>query len=252
MRRPTAHLWPCLLVVSAGVLFGLSCRTTTPNADEQPLRFLRFAVGEGRSQRLVVFLPGRWDSPRDVQRRGLLQELELAGWSAEVWAVDLSVRHFRDGRVAERLQRSVVAAIPAERLPCTLVLGISMGGLAAILADQATRAPWTLVLLSPYIGELPQAPHSAERGTPPRWEEQVFREVERWSGDRLLEGRVWLGFGTADRLAVQQRWLAARLPEAQVAELAGGHDWPTWRRLFAVLLQRIPQERCGASGVSGP
>lgn len=251
MRPGTVRLFLSLLAVAAAALLSVSCASIAPEAVEEPLRVTRFAAGASGSRPLVVFLPGRWDSAGDFRRQGLLRALEQAGWSAEVWAVDLEVRHFRDGRVAERLQHDVLAAIPPDRLFCTFLLGISMGGLAAILADQATPAPWNLVLLSPYIGELPRDVPGPDGGSQPRWEERIFREVERWAADRPLTARVWLGFGSGDRLAPQQRWLAAHLPADQVAEVAGGHDWPTWRRLFALLLQRIPRDSWGVSGLKG-
>lgn len=249
MRPGTVRLLLSLLAVATPALLFVSCASLAPESVEEPLRVTRFAAGASGSRPLVVFLPGRWDSPGDFRRHGLLRALEQAGWSAEVWAVDLKVRHFRDGRVAERLQRDVLAAIPPERLSCTLLLGISMGGLAAILADQATRAPWNLVLLSPYIGELPQDVLRSDGRSQPRWEERIFREVERWAADRPLTARVWLGFGSGDRLAPQQRWLAARLPADQVVEVPGGHDWPTWRRLFAQLLQRLHWDSCKVPGL---
>src|SRR5206468_3143418 len=82
----------------------------------------------------------------------------------------------------------------------------------------------------------------------------VISEVERaglahWQPERLAddddERRLWrfiqsrpaglpihLGLGRDDRFARRHRVLAEALPSAEVDIIPGGHDWPTWHRLW--------------------
>ena len=48
---------------------------------------------------------------------------------------------------------------------------------------------------------------------------------------------VYLGCGRDDRFATASALLAARLPADRVATAEGGHDWPTWTRLWETILR---------------
>ena len=43
---------------------------------------------------------------------------------------------------------------------------------------------------------------------------------------------IHLGLGRQDRFADRHALLAAVLPAGDVDWVSGGHDWPTWRRLW--------------------
>ena len=47
---------------------------------------------------------------------------------------------------------------------------------------------------------------------------------------------IFLGYGTRDRYARTSELLAQRLPAARVSTVAGGHDWPTWIKLWKIML----------------
>jgi hypothetical protein len=224
-----------------GVLLAAAC-SSTPRV---PLRVVRWQVGEGPPEALFVLLPGRWDRPEDFQRQGFLASLAAAGWRAQVWGCDLHVGYFRQGSAAQRLGEDVLARIPPSLRECTFLVGISMGGLGAILADDAFPGPWKLVLLAPYLGggkqgrrELAAQAPSLGEGNP------LAPQLASWLQTRAPQKRLWLGFGAQDPYALGHRFLAAELPSDQVVVLPGGHDWPTWRELFRTLLRRLPRHPC--------
>jgi len=43
---------------------------------------------------------------------------------------------------------------------------------------------------------------------------------------------LYLGFGRSDRFCAAHELLAATLPPESVDVIDGGHDWPTWFRLW--------------------
>jgi len=232
-----------LLMVGVGalVLFAQGCMST-PRA---PLRVVRWQVGQGPPEAVFVLLPGRWDRPEDFVRHGFLALLAEEGWSAEVVGCDLHVGYFRQGTAALRLGEDVLGKLAPYQRECTYLVGISLGGLGAILADHQFPGPWKLVLLAPYLGERKRGrqnldPKVASLGkTNP-----LAPQLLSWLASRAPQPRLWLGYGASDPYAPGHAFLASQLPADHVVLLPGGHDWPTWRRLFRTLLHRLPRTTC--------
>jgi hypothetical protein len=53
-----------------------------------------------------------------------------------------------------------------------------------------------------------------------------------------LHSRVYLAYGVQDDFAEADGLLAEVLPDDQVFFTEGGHDWPTWLRLWKSILQK--------------
>jgi enterochelin esterase-like enzyme len=60
-------------------------------------------------------------------------------------------------------------------------------------------------------------------------ERRVWRFIKTLRGGSLA---VHLGLGREDRFAQRHRLLASALAAADVDVVPGGHDWPTWQRLW--------------------
>ncbi len=115
-----------------------------------------------------------------------------------------------------------------------------MGGLAAL--DYAASYPDELdglCLLAPYLGnrilitELAQAPGLAGWQPGELAETDEERRIWRYIKTRHADSRpLYLGFGQSDRFASAHELMAATLPPRWVDAIAGGHDWPTWSRLW--------------------
>jgi pimeloyl-ACP methyl ester carboxylesterase len=225
---------------------------------------------------LIAVLPGIGDRASDVIAEGLPRELTRAGVACDVLVVDAHFSYYREETIAERVARDVIDAARSRGYREVWLLGVSMGGLGAILA--ARRRPDAVagvVLVAPLLGVpsyarpvIDEIEHAGglgawQAGPLPR-ERHVLRDARSlWSWlDREVEGtprpRVWLGFGTADRFAWKHEVLAAALPERHVVRAEGGHDWPTWRRVVRELSSRVHWGRdegfdataCAAAGVA--
>ncbi len=196
---------------------------------------------------LVVFLPGRGDRPEDFERRGLLAAARQAGMTADVLAVDAHLAYYRKRIVTERLWADVVAAARARGYSRLWFVGISLGGLGSLaLAQDHPDAPSGIFAMAPYLGEPPLAREIEEAGGLGRWggqaEEPDFRGLWGWlrayATRQVPRPPLWLAYGEADRYAYGHRALASALPADRVMTEAGGHDLPTWSRLWADFLAR--------------
>lgn len=122
-----------------------------------------------------------------------------------------------------------------------IVLGdLSIGGLLALaLTDTWPDLADAHVLIAPYPGNRGLIADLAATGGAGAWLHRPAPEtLERrgWRGLQTLaaSGRPpWLGYGAADRFADGLQQMACLLPPACVEVIDGGHDWPTWQRLWA-------------------
>jgi pimeloyl-ACP methyl ester carboxylesterase len=131
-----------------------------------------------------------------------------------------------------------------------VVLGISLGGLGAVL--HAQRHPHDfdrLVLLAPFLGNPGTLAEVQRGGGFAAWTPGTLApgDIERpallWLRSHIAAGHapaIRLGYGRGDRFVQASSLLAELLPGESVVTVEGGHDWPTWRALWHMMLARFP------------
>ncbi|MDP0501364.1 MAG: alpha/beta hydrolase [Verrucomicrobiota bacterium JB022] len=211
-----------------------------------------FAAHE-RQSTLLVFLPGRGDRPEQFADEGLLEELRAANAPVDVWAVDAHLNYYYRRTIGDRLREDVLA--PARELGYEriYVVGISLGGLGALMYEVDHGRTWDgIILLAPYLGEDPrlfaqiEAAGGPEQWTPPEetsWDQFQFR-LWGWLGSYRREADqrppVWLGVGADDRFRRPIDLFAESLPPERVYRAPGAHRWPVWRELWREILPETP------------
>jgi pimeloyl-ACP methyl ester carboxylesterase len=205
------------------------------------------AAPGGEARILLVMLPGYGMGRDDFARHGFISALHERGWPVDVVAAEPDVDLYLDGSIAERLDADIVG--PARRAGRRLwFLGVSLGALGALLYAQRHQGAVTgAILLAPFLGNPGLIAEVAAAGGLERWDPGAVRsvDVER----QLL---AWLkakppgapalhvGYGRGDRFARAAALLAGLLPQGRTIVTEGGHDWPTWRRLWRETLDRDP------------
>ena len=188
---------------------------------------------------LIVMLPGAYGTPGDFLRAGFVAAVRERQLDIDLACAPLDLRHVADRTLFTRLHQELLA--PARAQGQTLWLGgISFGAFLALsFAERHPGELHGLCVLAPYLGT-----HLITR------EIARAREVGAWDPGALAEDdeerRVWrfiqthrtgglpihLGVGREDRFAERHHLLAAALGPESVDIVPGGHDWPTWRRLW--------------------
>jgi pimeloyl-ACP methyl ester carboxylesterase len=194
----------------------------------------------------VVFLPGRGDRPEDFEARGMLAAARSAGLRADVLAVDAHLAYYRKRVIVERLQADVIGPARARGYVRVWLVGISLGGLGALLlAEHHPDAASGILVIAPYLGEPALAREIEAAGGLGQWTPGETAEDFRglWAGlqRRRAAGErppLWLAYGADDRYAYGHRLLASALPASRVLVAEGGHDWAAWRALWAEFLAR--------------
>ncbi len=208
-----------------------------------------------RATTQVVFLPGVYDEPEEFARRGFVERLRRVAPSADVRCADAHIGYFDDGSLVARLHADVVAEGLARGVEATWLVGISLGGLAAMLYAERHAQVAGIVALAPYVGTRDTLAEVRAAGGLANWRADASRGLD-WERRLLawLQGfargeprpPMWLGYGRDDRFADSLDMLAADLPRVGRIVRDGGHAWDTWTRLWDELLAGGVGARIGA------
>ena len=203
---------------------------------------------------LLVMLPGVGIDAAAFAARGMVAAVHRRGLAVDVVAARPDVELYLDGGIAAALHDAIVAPALARGYARIWLLGISMGGMGALLHAAAYAAQLEgVVLLAPFLGtrgtiaELTRA--GGLDGWPPAGSAATAMERRMliWLRDALAlrpaRPALYLGYGADDRFAEGHRLLAARLPADRVVTAGGGHDWETWLTLWQGVLDASPFAR---------
>lgn len=226
---------------------GLVQRTSTV-----PLRVLHEpAVCASRPDTLLVMLPGASSLPEEFLHERFVLALRERRLALDVVLVDAHPGYYKDRTILERLQADVIVPARAKGYRKIWLVGVSLGGLGALIQARAQPADADgLMLLAPYLGEprITDAVRAdgglrAWRGAAPDpvpgdVDLRLWQWLQAYATDPAQRPPLVLGYALGDRLAPANKLLGDSLPADRVFTTTGGHDWPEWRLLWSRMLDR--------------
>lgn len=202
----------------------------------------------------VVLLPGRWNAPKRFFEAGFAEAMQQRGLTATLLAPDAHLGYYRSESILDRLGQDVFERAEVVASRHVTVVGVSLGGLGALLwAREGHRPPDQLVLLAPYLGPPALADEVADAGGLEGWqrpevfEARDFRRTWAWFQDWAAADRrppIFLAWGRNDSLAATYRSLAPWLGPDATRILAGDHDWGPWRAGWDAFLATGALDHC--------
>lgn len=235
--------------VFAGLLSLLATACTfLPRPAPSPVKVQAHAPA-GDPDELMVLLPGRHSLPREFEREGFINILRDARPSAQLVVPDLHIGYYRNRSMAGRLHDDIIAPARKAGVRRITLVGISMGGLGAMLYElEHPGNVDELILLSPFLGDESVITDIGAQGglhgwkpegkDPDRFSRKLWLGIrERWL-TRKDRPDLRLGCGEADRLAAASRLASTELKPSEAVWLPGDHDWQTWNALIRKIEKR--------------
>ncbi|MGA9523317.1 MAG: alpha/beta fold hydrolase [Myxococcaceae bacterium] len=252
MRSATLSLLLLTVTLGTGCLRWLPAPT--------PMRSMSWPAASSEPRCRLLLLPGAGDSAETFEEQAFVELIQARHPAVELVSANATMGYYYRGLLTERLQTDVVA--PAERKARAplWVLGISMGGMGALLhAHTQDGKVQGLILLAPYLGEKEVIEEIRNAGGLARWEppppapldgRNFSRQMWSWLKAHTSDGstgpEILLGYGVDDRLAPAARLLAESLPLENVKTVPGEHTWSPWKVLLAHFIEHPAfVERCG-------
>jgi pimeloyl-ACP methyl ester carboxylesterase len=225
----------------------LACAQTRPTTI--PVHQLSDLSGcPPQASALVVMLPGAYSKPDEFVREGFIAALRRRGLAADVAIVDAHLGYFTDRTVVQRLREDVVLPARAAGYRSVWLVGISLGGFAALgYAARHGDDIDGMLAIAPYPGTAALQREIVDAGGPRAWrqagsapEGDLEREIWWWlagdAGTRMPP--IYLGYGRDDRFAKGLELMAGTVPAGHASTAPGGHDWAPWRALWNGWLER--------------
>lgn len=244
---------PYVLLLSAALLTVLAgCALFPPTRDKLDVLELGGRCS-AQPDTLLVFLPGRYDKPLDLVKNGFVRAVHERGVDADVMIPDLHFGYYIKRTAVDRLHEDVILPAREKGYRHILLIGISVGGLGALLYTQMQPGMVDeVVLIAPYLGGSAIHHEIARAGGLKAWDpgQWTSEDYERalWAWLRGHGGAadtvISLGYGGDDGFAMSNRLLAGVLPENRVTSTPGGHEWAPWLRIWETLLDRRPLPAC--------
>ena len=231
-----------------------------------PIDTIKYGDGEANDPRLLfVFLHGNGDRNSVFEKEGFVEAVRAHGRSIDMVSVDAHVGYYMNGTILARLKEDVIDPARTNGYERIWLVGNSLGGFGALSYAQKYPGEITgVVLLGPFLGERAIISEIRHAGGLLRWEpgdvllktrEDAEKHIWIWFKEHDQKGLLWsghknrpkrqgdipeiyLGYGTKDRFTYAQDFLASLLPAEQVIAIDGGHDWPTWKKLWNQFLDR--------------
>jgi pimeloyl-ACP methyl ester carboxylesterase len=211
-------------------------------------------TGDADVPTLVIVLPGRRDNVEVMQSFAVADAIH-AGWpEVDVQLTSATLAYYLDGGLATRVREQLIEPARARGYRRLILMGASMGGMGALIVDEANPGAFDhVILLAPYLGNQSLMKEIVDAGGIAQWtpgpkpvavdrsnfQRELWRHVKQFVDDPVLRSRVWLAYGEEDKLAETVPVIAPALESAQIRPRAGGHKWVVWnaaaREIFAEL-----------------
>ncbi len=194
----------------------------------------------------ILMLPGALQQPSDFMDAGFTTAIH-----GRNLAIDLHVASFGSDVIADvtstaslqQIDAFLVQPAKAANYSTIWLAGISMGALMALAyADYRPRQVQRLCLFSPYPGNRLLQREIADAGGLAAWhpsdDENLDAEQRMWRRIQSpwIDGPMHLAYGSDDRFADGLQQMTQALPAATLDIVPGGHDWPTWSKLWSNFL----------------
>lgn len=199
--------------------------------------------------RMIVFLRGIGGSHQSFEEEGFVADVWACGLPFDMAAPNAHFGYYGDRNLITRLKEDVIE--PARNRGCHKIwlVGISMGGLGALLyLMERPQDIAGVYLIAPFLGSSTFLEEIAVAGGVSQWNPGHYKAENDW--ERMLwhwiktdiadhtDKIIYLGYGTNDPYKRSSQLLAPLLPPDRVTAIDGTHDYQTFKTLWKMFLEK--------------
>ena len=243
----------CLVLIELLILMG--CVSTRPL--ESPIPITSYEARDGRSDELIIFLPGRRDHMDAFERSDFIDILQQSNRAADSIVIDAHMGYYQDGSLPERVYREILVPFYQRGYRHFIMVGISLGGYGALWIN-SNYGDWIsgLVLIAPYLGQPSLIEQIEAKGGvhswrlqldhPPGIEEKAWIWIDDMVKPSCEENKpLILAVGLEDDFRRATELLAEFHTGSGLFTDNGGHNWKTWRSLWSDITKSQSWEKLG-------
>lgn len=204
----------------------------------------------GMRRSLVVLFPGFGGKGVQFEQQGFIDAMREHGLDADVVTLNIRPRIYFHDEFVDIFRKQVILPAKSDGYKEIYLIGISMGGHGVLL--YATKYPndiEAIFVLSPFISGSRQSNAIVKAGGLENYKDcpfigwsqacRLWMSLKEYVSDPKRAANIFLGFGKDDVFAEQSRILGELLPPENVFTVEGEHDWPTWKQLWLLAMDRF-------------
>jgi hypothetical protein len=229
----------------------ISIISCAPNSDvNEPVKLLWDKQVE-KTDGLIVFLPGLYDSADDIRKEKMFSIARNAGIKADMVAASIHADHLLEEKLVERIEKDIFYPIKNQGYKNIWFVGISLGGLNSLLYYRhRSKDICGVVILAPYLANKALTKDLLQAGSIENWQpkpvlhknviDQVLQFLWVWIKEQHLKNtltNIFIGYGDKDPYVEADKFLVSILDKKNVTEIEGKHNWKTGRKLWQQQLQ---------------
>jgi len=232
----------------------LTLAACTPAA-KIPLPVLEYGQIESSGhQTLLIILRGIGGNHTDFEKYGLIDQVRAKNLPLDIIVPDAHFGYYQTETIEKRLKQDIVDPAKAKGYRHIWLAGFSMGGLGSLFyLREHPEDIDGIMLISPFLGwfsirqEIKQAggirnwqPESSQVDD---WQFIIWSFVHQYAKAPESYPSLYLGYGQDDWLTSNgPQFLAEVLDPQNVFTVPGGHDYPTFKKIWAEHLVRLERQ----------
>ena len=227
-------------IIAVTPLFLLSCSLIFET--DKPL-YLLWDKAEKKSDKLIIFIPGVYDSVDKFKRESFFRDARKAGIKADMVAININAGHLAKRVMIPRIRKDVFRPTRNEGYKNIWMVGVSIGGLSSLVYLQHHEKDLCgVVVLAPFLADDRLIEEVRKFGGIKKWvpeAEKIKDSIDdqinslwNWLTTKNDFSNIYLGYGKQDRFIVGSHLLETFLEPSHVVSMDGEHDWIAGRKLW--------------------
>lgn len=235
-------------------IFSLFIFSCSFNSDvNKPVNLLWDKLGE-KSDSLIIFLPGLYDTAEIFKEEQFFTIARKAGIKADMVAASIHIDHLVEEMMVKRIETDIFQYAKDFGYKNIWLAGVSLGGLNSLLFYQKhMKDICGVVALAPYLADKALTKELKQAGGIKNWQpksvknKKIFEQKLQFLWVWLQEqdsknnlSQIFLGYGKQDRYVEPIKLLQHILDKKNVTAVEGNHGWIAGRKIWQQqLLSRV-------------